>query len=167
MIIHRKQHCSGTKFVKVKLACDRHSQIFQWRKTSIPTNKGVFAQRIQRYIYRNWLLPRTTLQYSNRQEHPSSTAPTKTSTCPPTTSIQRELERFTDIGITTEVENEFTSWVNSVVGTTKVHGSIRFDPRDLNKAMKRNAYYTRNVDNVIPQVSGSTLFSILDARSGY
>ena len=38
---------------------------------------------------------------------------------------------------------------------------------DLNKAVKHNAYYARTVDDVIPQVSGSTLFSILDARSSY
>ena len=84
-------------------------------------------------------------------------------------AYKRELERLTDLGIITEVQNEFTPWVNSVVVTPKADGSIRLclDPRDLNKAVKRNAYYTRTVDDVIPQVSGSTHFSILDARSGY
>ena len=54
--------------------------------------------------------------------------------------------------------------MNSVVGTPKADGSIRLclDSRDLNKAVKRNAYYARTVDDVIPQVSGSTHFSILD-----
>ena len=84
-------------------------------------------------------------------------------------AYKRELERLTDLGIITEVQNEFTPWVNSVVVTPKADGSIRLclDPRDLNRAVKRNAYYARTVDDVIPQVSGSTHFSILDARSGY
>ena len=53
--------------------------------------------------------------------------------------------------------------MDSVVVTSKADGSIRvcLDPRDLNRAVKRNAYFTRTVDGVIPQVSGSTHFSIL------
>ena len=82
-------------------------------------------------------------------------------------AYKRERERITDLGIITEVQNEFTLWVNSVVVTSKADGSIRLclDPR--NKAVKRNAYYARTVDDVISQVSGSTHFSILGARSGY
>ena len=59
--------------------------------------------------------------------------------------------------------------MNSVVVTPKVDRSIRLclDPRDLNKAVKRNAYYARTVDDVIPQVSGLTPFCIVDARRGY
>ena len=74
-------------------------------------------------------------------------------------AYKRELERLTDLGIITEVQNEFTPWVNSVVVTPKADGSIRLclDPRDLNRAVKRNAYYARTVDDVIPQVSGSTV----------
>lgn len=84
-------------------------------------------------------------------------------------AYKKELKRLTEMGIITEVKNEFTPWVNSAVVTPKPDGSIRLclDPRDLNKAVKRNAYYTRTVDDVIPQVSSSTHFSILDARSGY
>ena len=59
--------------------------------------------------------------------------------------------------------------MNSAVVTPKAYRSIRLclNPRDLNKAVKRNAYYARTVDDVIPQVSGLTHFSILDARRGY
>lgn len=84
-------------------------------------------------------------------------------------AYKKELERLLELGIITEIQNEFTPWVNSTVVTPKADGSIRLclDPRDLNKAVKRNTYYTRTIDDVIPQVSGSTHFSILDARSGY
>lgn len=84
-------------------------------------------------------------------------------------AYQKELERLKELGIITEVQNEYTPWINSTVVTSKADGSIRLclDPRDLNKAIKRNLYYTRTIDDVIPQVSGATHFSILDARSGY
>ena len=64
---------------------------------------------------------------------------------------------------------EFTPWVNSVVVTPKLDRSIYLclDPEDLNKAVKHNAYHTRTVDDAIPQVSGLTQFSILDACCGY
>ena len=44
---------------------------------------------------------------------------------------------------------------------------VCLDPRDLNKAVKRNTYYTRSVDDIIPKVCNAKYFSILDATSGY
>ncbi|KAL9950229.1 hypothetical protein ACROYT_G042702 [Oculina patagonica] len=80
-----------------------------------------------------------------------------------------ELDQLKESGILVEVQNEYTPWVNSTVVTIKPNGTIRLclDPRDLNKAIKRNPYYVRTIDDVIPKVSGSTHFSILDARSGF
>ncbi|XP_041362849.1 uncharacterized protein K02A2.6-like [Gigantopelta aegis] len=80
-----------------------------------------------------------------------------------------ELNKLQELGILQEVQNEYTPWVNSTVVTSKPNGSIRLclDPRDLNKAIKRNPYYVRTIDDVIPKVSGATHFSILDARNGY
>ena len=80
-----------------------------------------------------------------------------------------ELDQLKEWGILSEVRNEYTPWVNSTVVTIKPNGSIRLclDPRNLNKAVKRNPYYVRTIDDVIPKVSGSTHFSILDARSGF
>ena len=58
------------------------------KKTSIPTNEGVFTQRIQRCVYRDWFVSRPTLPHRGRREYASSAAPTKTSARPPTTCIQ-------------------------------------------------------------------------------
>ncbi|KAK3735267.1 hypothetical protein QZH41_001046 [Actinostola sp. cb2023] len=84
-------------------------------------------------------------------------------------AYKEELKRLKELGILCEVKDEYTPWISSTVVTTKPNGSIRIclDPRDLNKAVKRNPYYVRSVDDVIPKVSGATHFSILDARSGY
>ena len=139
------------------------------KKTSIPIDEGVFTQRVQRCVYRDGLFPGQPYHIEVDEsihpvQHPLRQVPVHLQP-----SYKRELERLTDLGIITEVQNEFTPWVNSVVVTPKEDGSIRLclDPRDVSKAVKRNAYYTRTVDDVIPQVSGLTHFSILDARSGY
>ena len=84
-------------------------------------------------------------------------------------AYMEELDQLKKWGILSEVRNEYTPWVNSTVVTIKPNGSICLclDPWNLNKAVKRNPYYVRTIDDVIPKVSGSTHFSILDARSGF
>ena len=41
------------------------------------------------------------------------------------------------------------------------------DPRDLNQAIKRNQWYSRTVDNILPELAHSKYFSLLDAKLGY
>ena len=47
-----------------------------------------------------------------------------------------------------------TSWINSMVVVTKPNGSIRLciDPRDLNKAVKRQHYPLLTVDEVVSRM---------------
>ena len=80
-----------------------------------------------------------------------------------------ELDQLKKWGILSEVRNEYTPWVNSTFVTIKPNGSIRLclDPGNLNKAVKRNPYYVKMIDDAMPKVSGSTHLSILDARSGF
>ena len=80
-----------------------------------------------------------------------------------------ELDQLKKWGILSEAHNEYTQWVNLTVVTIKPNGLIHLclDSRNLNKAVKRNPYYVGTIDDVIPKVSGSTHFSILDAYSGF
>ena len=96
-------------------------------------------------------------------------APTKTGSSTPAASLQRGTWSTVDLGILKEVKDEYTPWINSAVVTTKPNGSIRvcLDPRDLNKVIRCNRHYIRTIDDVIPQATGSTHFTILDARNGY
>lgn len=84
-------------------------------------------------------------------------------------AYKSELARLVELGILKEVKDEYTPWINSAVVTPKSNGSIRvcLDPRNLNQAIKCNRHYVRSIDDVIPKVTGTTHFSILDARSGY
>ena len=51
----------------------------------------------------------------------------------------------------------------------KPDGSLRLclDPKDLNKAIKRNQWYSRTLDDVLPDLVLLEVVSITDANSGY
>ena len=59
--------------------------------------------------------------------------------------------------------------MNSVVVTEKKNGKMRvcLDPRDLNKAIKREHYPMKTVEEVAAELAGATVFSTLDASSGF
>ena len=65
--------------------------------------------------------------------------------------------------------SEPTDWVDSLVVVEKPNGSLRIclDPRDLNKAIKREHYRLPILEDVIPDLKGGKYFYKLDARSGY
>ena len=44
---------------------------------------------------------------------------------------------------------------------------ICLDPRDLNKAIKRNHFNMPTIDDVLPRLNGAKVFSILDAKDGF
>ena len=51
----------------------------------------------------------------------------------------------------------------------KPDGSLRLclDPKDLNRAIKRNQWYSSTVDDILPELADSKYFSLLNAKSGY
>ena len=65
--------------------------------------------------------------------------------------------------------DEPTEWVNSMVTIIKPNGKLHIciDPRDLNKAVKRDYYPMRIVDEVITRMPNAKTFSVLDANSGF
>lgn len=82
--------------------------------------------------------------------------------------LQAELEEMEAKGIITKVETP-TEWVNSIVVKEKPNGKLRIclDPRDLNKALKRDHYPTPTLEEITPHLAGAQVFSKLDARNGY
>ena len=71
-------------------------------------------------------------------------------------------------GIITEVK-EHTEWINSIVPVMKSNGSLRLclDPKDLNKAIERNQWYSRMIDDILPELTISKYKTLKDATSGY
>ena len=79
-----------------------------------------------------------------------------------------ELDRLVKEGIITEV-HEHTEWINSIVPVMKEDNSLRLclDPKDLNKAIKRNQWYARTLDDILPELAQSKYLTVKDATSGF
>ena len=63
-------------------------------------------------------------------------------------------------------EGEPTQWVNSLVYTERKNGKLRvcLDPKDLNKAIRRDHHVTQTLEEVLPKLANKKVFSILDAK---
>ncbi|KAI8506223.1 hypothetical protein Bbelb_156500 [Branchiostoma belcheri] len=83
--------------------------------------------------------------------------------------LKAELDRMERLGVIRKVD-EPTDWVNSLVVVEKPRtGKLRvcLDPRDLNKAIKREHYQLPTLEDITTRLAGSKYFSVVDARSGY
>ncbi|XP_045534999.1 uncharacterized protein LOC123721191 [Papilio machaon] len=79
-----------------------------------------------------------------------------------------ELNRMTELGVIRKVSHP-TEWVNAIVVAAKKDGGIRvcLDPRPLNKAVRRAHYPLPTLAEIACRLQGATVFSKLDARSGF
>ena len=83
-------------------------------------------------------------------------------------AYKAELDRLVKEGIIKEV-HEHTEWINSIVPVMKEDDSLRLclDQIDLNKAINRNQWYARTLDDILPELAQSKYFTIKDATSGF
>ena len=83
-------------------------------------------------------------------------------------AYKAELDRLVKEGIITEV-HDHTEWINSIVPVVKEDSSLRLclDPKDLNKAITRNQWYARTLDDILLELAQSKYFTIKDATSGF
>ena len=95
------------------------------------------------------------------------------------TAFKEEIESLVKQGILEEVK-EHIDWVNSYVIVEKDTGNhhlpnhtvkkklrICLDPRDVNKALEREPYHTRSVDEITAKLQGMTVFTIVEFKKGY
>ena len=82
--------------------------------------------------------------------------------------VRRKLDAMVRDNVIVKVD-EPTEWVNSMLVETKDDGRLRIclDPVDLNKAIKREHYPMPVLDDIVPELAGSDLFTKLDAKDGY
>lgn len=81
--------------------------------------------------------------------------------------VKTELQRMEQMGVIVK-QTEPTEWVNSMVTVVKP-GKVRIciDPKDLNRAIKREHFPMKTVDEVVSNMTGAKVFSKLDATSGF
>ena len=75
--------------------------------------------------------------------------------------IKRELDDMESKGITMKLkEGEPTAWVNSLVYRRKLNGQLRIclDPKDLNKAIRREYHVIPTLEEILPKLAGAKFF---------
>ena len=61
-----------------------------------------------------------------------------------------------------------TDWVNSMIVSSRGEKiTICLDLVDLNKAVKRKHYPIPTVEEIVAKITDATVFTVLDAKSGY
>lgn len=82
--------------------------------------------------------------------------------------VEQELKRMLSLGIISEV-TEPTEWCAPMVPVVKKNGSVRIcvDLKRLNQAVKRERFILPTLEDIAPKLSGASVFSTLDASSGF
>ena len=83
-------------------------------------------------------------------------------------SVEQELRRMEDLGVIAKV-NEPTEWCAGMVVVPKANGKVRIcvDLTNLNQSVLRERHPLPAVDQTLAQLAGATVFSKLDANSGF
>ncbi|KAF9761100.1 Retrovirus-related Pol polyprotein from transposon [Nosema granulosis] len=81
-------------------------------------------------------------------------------------SVEEEVRKNLEMGIISESESP---WNSRIVPVTKKDGSLRMciDFRPLNKITIKDRYPIPRIDEILDLLSGATIFTTLDATSGY
>uniref|UniRef100_A0A8C6PJV3 Gypsy retrotransposon integrase-like protein 1 n=1 Tax=Nothobranchius furzeri TaxID=105023 RepID=A0A8C6PJV3_NOTFU len=82
--------------------------------------------------------------------------------------LKAELDRMENLGVIENVD-EPTEWVSSLVIVEKKTGKLRvcMDPRDLNRAIRREHFKLPTREEIMSQFAKAKYFSKLDASSGF
>ena len=82
-----------------------------------------------------------------------------------------ELDKMLADGIISPVTGP-TDWVNSIVcniteGKNGKKVRLCLDPKDLNRNIRREHYYSRTIDELLPGLHNKKYFSVVDTKKGY
>lgn len=82
--------------------------------------------------------------------------------------IKEELERMKQMGVISRIE-QLTEWCAGMVPVVKPNGKIRMcvDLTKLNEAVCREQHILPSVEQSLAQLNGATIFTKLDAWSGF
>ncbi|PIK49541.1 hypothetical protein BSL78_13603 [Apostichopus japonicus] len=81
--------------------------------------------------------------------------------------IKKKLSEMEKEGHIAKVTAEPTDWVNSIVTVVKQYKvRICLDPKDLNRATRREHYKIPTVEEIVASIPDATVLSVLDAKSG-
>ena len=83
--------------------------------------------------------------------------------------VEAKLKSLVQLGVIAEVE-EPTDWISNMTAVWKADKKqvrVCLDPRDLNRAAKRNHFNMPTVDDILRGLTKAKVFSLLDAKDGF
>ena len=82
--------------------------------------------------------------------------------------LQHTLADLTQQGIIAPVQRP-TPWISSMVIVRKKNGTLRIclDPKDLNRAIRREHYPLPTIEDVATRLHGAKVFTVLDVSKGF
>ena len=172
----QKEHRMATK-AKSSTAHEPKSPQVTWCKSSVTINgKTHPLPTIKEYILHEYAdvfkgfgtLPGGPYHINLKDSYKPVQHPPRSVPLGMQSAYKVELDRLLKEGIITEV-HEHTEWIDSIVPVMKEDGSLRLclDPKDLNKAIKRNQWYARTLDDILPELAQSKYFTVKDATLGF
>ena len=83
-------------------------------------------------------------------------------------NLKEELDRLTEMKIIAPVTTP-TSCVSSLVVVRKPSGKLRvcLDPQDLNQGIKRSHCPLPTIEEILPELTNSKVFSTVDLKNGF
>ena len=83
-------------------------------------------------------------------------------------NLKETLDDLEINGVMSAVEAA-TDWVKNFVIVEKPNGNLRLclDPRELNKAIKRQHFRIPTLSDITAKLNGKTISSIIDEKDGY
>ena len=174
--IAQEEHRAATK-VKSTTAHGRKSPQVSWCKNSVtingkthslPTTKEHILHEYADVFKGVGTLPGGPYHMKLKDSYKPVQHPPRSVPLGMQSAYKAKLDRLVKEGIITEVQ-EHTEWINSIVPVMKEDSSLRLclDPKDLNKAIKRNQWYARTLDDILPEFAQSKYFTVKDATSAF
>ena len=82
--------------------------------------------------------------------------------------LKQTIDKNVKSGVLVKVDQP-TDWVSNLVVIEKKDGTLRMclDPKDLNKAIKREHYNIPTMQDIASEFHGKKVFSTLDLKDGY
>jgi len=81
--------------------------------------------------------------------------------------IEKELKRMEEMGVIKK-QTEPTEWVNSMVTIVKPNKiRICIDPQDLNRAIRRDHYPLKTLEEIVAEMPRAKIFSVVHANQGF
>ena len=170
-----RQACIELEILEIKdndkvnpVQCIQGQKIFATQKEHIPISKEGILKRYPKVF--NDVVGRLSEGYKIRVDKsvvPVQHAPRRVPAAL-RARLQKELNQMEEDGIIKQV-SEPTDWVSSIVVVPKQNEKIRIclDPRDLNKAIRRENYQLPTIEDIASRLAGARVFTILDVKKGF